>query len=288
MYIYVIINKVNGKRYVGKAKNVRSRWQGHLQEAFDGETFAICGAIRKYGPNGFYLRIIEFGLTERQANELEKYHIKRLDSKVDNGQGYNLTDGGDGVCFPSEQTRLKMRNSHWKTYPDSHKQKISEGGKRSYKEGSRKKIEYTPDLLYRMGSANRGKKPSQEVVKRRADGLRLGFQLHPEWRKRVSEINSKRKLSEEHKKAFLAGVANWWATHPEEVAVIAAKTSERFKGKDPWNKGTPMSKEQKKKLSERAWTEEHKNRHLEGQRRRRERERAEKEKLHGLAIPTSA
>jgi hypothetical protein len=46
--------------------------------------------------------------TAKNLDSLEKYHIKRLKSNI-RGFGYNLTNGGDGICAPmSKAMRRKI------------------------------------------------------------------------------------------------------------------------------------------------------------------------------------
>jgi group I intron endonuclease len=42
MGIYQITNTVNGKRYIGKSKDIRSRWLGHIRDNRKGS------AVNKY------------------------------------------------------------------------------------------------------------------------------------------------------------------------------------------------------------------------------------------------
>lgn len=39
--IYKIVNKINGKIYVGQAKNIKERWKGHEYKAFNEKEKAI-------------------------------------------------------------------------------------------------------------------------------------------------------------------------------------------------------------------------------------------------------
>jgi len=110
MYIYVLICKVNWRVYVGKAKDVWERWSSHKLSAKQGDPWLICNAIRKYGAENFLVRIIEFGIeTDEELNRLEKFHIaQRKSYPPELGFGYNMTEGGDGLCNPCEETRKKM------------------------------------------------------------------------------------------------------------------------------------------------------------------------------------
>jgi hypothetical protein len=106
MIIYKITNLINNKIYVGKDKNDDPKYYG--------SGILIKKAIKKYGKQNFKKKIIEQIDNIKLFNEKEVYWIKKLNSKVPNG--YNLTDGGDGVINPPKNIIKKMIRSLKKTY----------------------------------------------------------------------------------------------------------------------------------------------------------------------------
>ena len=90
MYIYLIKNKINGKRYVGQS-------QKSINESTEyyGSGKIICKAINKYGKDNFTKIILQECNDFDELNASEIYWIEELNCKVPNG--YNLTDGGGGV-----------------------------------------------------------------------------------------------------------------------------------------------------------------------------------------------
>lgn len=99
--------EVSQKGYVGKTiGKLEYRKQSHFKAA-DGGVWAFHCAIRKYGWDAFKWTI----LTEDDDDEflcfMEQKWIKRIGTKSPNG--YNLTDGGDGVVNPSPDVRKRMR-----------------------------------------------------------------------------------------------------------------------------------------------------------------------------------
>lgn len=100
MYIYVIENQINHKKYVGldsRNINEKRRWLEHIRDYKNSNLEKVLyKAMRKYGLENFSFNILE----ELKDNDIillkerEKYWIKTLKSTV-KGHGYNMTDGGD-------------------------------------------------------------------------------------------------------------------------------------------------------------------------------------------------
>lgn len=94
-YIYLITNKVNNKKYVGKTElSIKTRWKQHIKDSKKEqcETRPLYRAIRKYGQDNFSICKIDTG----HGNELsskEQYWIQYYNTYED---GYNATLGGDG------------------------------------------------------------------------------------------------------------------------------------------------------------------------------------------------
>ena len=58
--VYVIVNQINGKMYVGSTeRELKIRWQKHLVKTNEGSLCTLHKAIRKYGRDNFDIRMIE-------------------------------------------------------------------------------------------------------------------------------------------------------------------------------------------------------------------------------------
>ena len=88
-YIYLIINNINGKIYIGKHHT------DNLDDGYMGSGKLIKKAIQKYGIENFTKEYLAFCDTEEKLNWLEKFYIKKYKARE---VGYNLTDGGDGTA----------------------------------------------------------------------------------------------------------------------------------------------------------------------------------------------
>ncbi len=106
MQIYLITNKVNGKKYVGQTvRTLNKRWNSHVMAARNGIKYAITNAIRKYGERSFSVQTLYKCKTRKQMNRLEVFCIEKL--KTLYPLGYNLTPGGNSPIL-TEESKRKM------------------------------------------------------------------------------------------------------------------------------------------------------------------------------------
>lgn len=99
MYVYKIINTVNGKSYIGITKNIKSRFAFHRtrynkrtkKEYFEKPLYK---AFRKYGIENFKFLVLYEGLTLEDAKKKEVELIKKFKT-LTHENGYNITKGGD-------------------------------------------------------------------------------------------------------------------------------------------------------------------------------------------------
>jgi hypothetical protein len=96
-YLYSITNKVNGKLYVGIAKNPRRRFASHGCKAHLSK-MAIGRAINKYGRDSFELKIL-LNASREYCAEMEKKAIVAFGSLIP--AGYNISQGGEGASLPA-------------------------------------------------------------------------------------------------------------------------------------------------------------------------------------------
>lgn len=107
--VYCLTNTINGKQYVGITKqDVIKRWKSG--KGYKKPT-RIGSAIAKYGWNNFNKEVLFENLTQKQAIEVEKEYIKKLDTI---NSGYNVQEGGLGGNngYVSEETKRKSSLAH--------------------------------------------------------------------------------------------------------------------------------------------------------------------------------
>lgn len=99
MYVYKIINTVNGKSYIGITKNIESRFAFH-RTRYNKRTKKeylekpLYKAFRKYGIENFKFLVLYEGLTLEDAKKKEVELIKKFKT-LTHENGYNITQGGD-------------------------------------------------------------------------------------------------------------------------------------------------------------------------------------------------
>lgn len=100
-YVYVITNLIDGKQYVGQAKDMNERFDQHCQKNTHYVSI-VHDAILKYGKENFSVMALYYG---EEYNEMEKYYIRNLHTKVPDG--YNVADGGEEPPVKNGKTGLK-------------------------------------------------------------------------------------------------------------------------------------------------------------------------------------
>ena len=122
--IYLILNKVNNKCYIGKSINIYSRIKNHIGylnlKSKKHENEHLINAWMKYGRTNFDYFVIEECLVEN-LSEKELYYID-LYQTTDKDKGYNFRKDSSTGMICSEETREKMRLSRKqrdKKFPDN-------------------------------------------------------------------------------------------------------------------------------------------------------------------------
>lgn len=87
--IYAIVNKINGKRYVGKSINIERRWKSHLYLLKRKTKSKDCNrhlynAFHKYGENSFgfeYLEVFD-DFDDMILKSRELFWIEKLKNNI--------------------------------------------------------------------------------------------------------------------------------------------------------------------------------------------------------------
>lgn len=95
-YIYQIVNKVNGKIYVGKTEHsIEKRFKEHCSDYKKerNEKRPLYAAMRKYGIENFEISLLE------ETNNPDERETFWIEYKKSFKYGYNATLGGDGKKY---------------------------------------------------------------------------------------------------------------------------------------------------------------------------------------------
>lgn len=188
--IYCIENNVNGKKYIGQAKDIQKRWKLHKAELRRGNHYNehLQRAWNMYGPDAFSFYVLEI-CDVSSLSEREIFFIKHHGSFEN---GYNMTEGGEGTrgCKHTQEYKDKMRSLF--------KDRV-----------------FSEATLRRMSEAKKGK-PQTETESRKNG------------RKIVSEKLKGKKFSEEHRRNLsqaMKGRTAWnkGMTFPPEYSPMYGK-----------------------------------------------------------------
>ena len=108
-YIYSILNKVNGKIYVGQTiQRFNKRKSKHINQLRNQKHYSnhLQNAWNKYGEDAFDFNVIEICSNE-SLNSNEEWWIDYFDSE-NPLRGYNLQSGGKSNFTVSDETRRKQ------------------------------------------------------------------------------------------------------------------------------------------------------------------------------------
>ena len=171
--VYMHVNKLNGKVYVGITHhtNPNKRW------GYSGQRYTHCvkflHAINKYGWENFD-HIILYKTTKDRAVAIEKTliaHYKRID------MSYNLADGGEGADCITELNRERVKearrnNLHkgWH-HTEEAKARIAEAGKQRIYTNDQKRQIAEVSNLGRETMRNRGYWLPEESIKNMVEKL---------------------------------------------------------------------------------------------------------------------
>ena len=190
-YTYAYLREDRTPYYIGKGKGNRLYKRGS----------------RVFAPPKDKSRIIYLkqNLTEEEAFKHEIYMIAVL-GRIDLGTGilHNMTDGGEGISNPSEETRRKMSESQkGRTCSEETRIKLSEANKNPSEETRRKKS----DANRGENNPNYGKTTSEETRKKLSEALKNPSE---EIRRKISEASKNRSKEILKKIGEAQKGRKWW------------------------------------------------------------------------------
>lgn len=154
-YIYFILNKVNGKTYVGKHQSSKE-W---FEDKYPGSGKLLKPAYKKYGKENFEKFFIQYCYSLEELNRQEEFWIAHYRSlgKAE----YNISDGGE---FGYTKGFLGKHHS------EETKKKMSENGKGKHnhkgKNNPRYGKKWTDEQKKMLAESHKGQVPWDKGIKR--------------------------------------------------------------------------------------------------------------------------
>jgi group I intron endonuclease len=221
--IYMIVNLMNNKRYIGQSTKLSLRWTKHryMLNANIHPSKHLQAAWNKYGEKAFRFEILESNILLENLIEREKFYINLFKSnKREFGYNIRIASGSNaGIKYSSEIVE-KNRLAHLGIkHTEGAKKKMSKASK-----GKPKSIEHRKNIsIARKGKPNlklRGRRLSDNAL----NAARLANLGRPAWNRGIPQSPE---VKEKNRIAHL--------------------------GKSPHNKGKkfgPMPEETKQKIRE--------------------------------------
>lgn len=158
--IYMYVNKINNKKYVGQTVNLKERHRRHIK---DNKT-VFDRAINKYGIENFYVYVLHDNINSiEERNTLEEFYVKKYNTLINEGYGYNIQKGGNN-CEMNELTKKKLSEGrkgkfkgeenpfYGKSHTDEAKQIMKEAREK------RKHIYQTEEFRQKISEVTKGEK----------------------------------------------------------------------------------------------------------------------------------
>jgi predicted GIY-YIG superfamily endonuclease len=197
----------NGKYYIGlTGRSLEQRQKEHKICAKNGDTKCLYNALRKYNMvDTFELIEIDTAYTVEELCEKEIGYILSYNSYYMDGNGYNMTYGGEGfngyVYTEEDNRKNSERRKKYFENPEA-REKCSEAQKKRFE---------NPEA--REKSSEAAKKRFENLEEREKHHIRMNkrFEDNPELRGKLSELKKKyfeenpearKQCSESQKKRF--------------------------------------------------------------------------------------
>lgn len=118
--VYMHINKINNKKYIGQTNQGLKKRCGSQGQRYKKQPFY--NAIKKYGWDNFNHIILKQNLSEEEADFYEQYFIKKYNT-TNKKYGYNVTLGGNSNTLNKKQKEA-IRQLNYQKWKDGTFKKI--------------------------------------------------------------------------------------------------------------------------------------------------------------------
>lgn len=199
-YVYITTNLINGKQYIGQHK-------GTYNDSYLGSGTLITKAIKKYGKNNFTKEILAYCDSREEADEQERYYIKKYNA-IDNTNFYNCQEGGTGG------DGWRACDKWMKQHPEQAAKMYKSNGEKLQKWVKNNPEKARENTLAMIEGAKQWRKNNPEQAKQIVQHLQEG----------------RKKWQETHKKEHQTQINNWRKRGVEanSISIICLTTGEVF------------------------------------------------------------
>lgn len=185
--IYAIVNRLNGKRYIGSSVNIQGRWRSHKYELCHNKHHSahLQSAWNKYGADCFDFVVLEVCSVDFLLSREQHY----LDEYLPEYNTIRLAGNNLGYRF-SDEVKAKMRVVHSVfRHTEESKKKMSAIW------SNKPRGKYSEERRAKMSAAHKGKKPDDNQRR----GLEVGQRMakSDETRKKISDAQKGYQPTEE-------------------------------------------------------------------------------------------
>ena len=177
--VYVHINKINNKIYIGQTCNDFKRRCGGNGNNYK-HSAHFYNAIKKYGWDNFDHIVLIDGISLDVANIIEEELIKKYNS-MNNKLGYNMIAGGNNRKMRQESIDKRAEKNRHPSQETLRKMSLASKGRK-----------HTPEQIEKIRKSNIGKKRSLEARRKMSIAKK---NMSEETRKKISEAGKGRKQS---------------------------------------------------------------------------------------------
>ena len=216
-FIYKLTSPV-GKVYIGKAANVKKRWNAHYNESLKNRYQThLYRAIRLYGWDAFQKEIIDTVETKEEANQKEIYWIALYHSFEDHEKGYNETPGGDGGKTLSHPWNYGKKFGPQSKERKEHQSQVMKERYSKMPHPTKGRPAWNKGKTGAQEAWNKGMKnqyhigPASEETKRKLREKRASQIITEETKQKISASLMGRKQSEETKKKRIESLKKYRA-----------------------------------------------------------------------------
>lgn len=164
-----------------------TRLKSHISNAKQGIDTKFYRAIRKYGVENFNSTILVNNVPDYFINSFEKYWINFYNSFLN---GYNSTEGGDGISNPSKEIieKGKITKNNWSLQKKTeYKNKISKSITELWINPTYREIQSSKKLGKKHTTTQKKKISIALKGKPKPEGFRIGSKHSNETKKKLSD-----------------------------------------------------------------------------------------------------